>query len=213
MTRRSEAADWIQGRLDATTASCRERNAAALFLVGRAHPVDRLVSSVYFLLAAPRWARYGEDPIHLAPFVASLDACREPRLALDLGTGVGSSAVLVADRFPNARVVAVDTSRRMLRRARRRFQRRNLEFRRASVRRLPVPAGAVDLVTCLNAVPEPEELRRACAPEGQVLVATSTLPVRDKDSVWVGRWRETGFVRAASGTAGRGSWELYARDG
>lgn len=213
MSRRGDAVDWLQTRLDARTASHRERNAAALFLLGRAHPWDRVVASVYFGLAASRWAAYGEDPRHLAPFVAGLAACRRPRIALDIGTGGGASAALLAERFPEATVIALDTSRRMLRRARQTHHQANLEFRRASARRLPAPTAGVDLVTCLNSVPEPLELKRACAPEGQVLVATSTLPLRDEASVWVSRWRETGFVRLDAQTEGRGSWELYARGG
>jgi trans-aconitate 2-methyltransferase len=44
-----------------------------------------------------------------------------PRFAVDLGRGPGSSTRLLADRFPEASVVGIDSSARMLAEARRRL--------------------------------------------------------------------------------------------
>lgn len=204
----SQAADWLER---ATTGS-RRRNAAALFLGGRTNPLDRLVSAAYFTVAARRWARYDDAEHHLAAFRAGLATCAGARDVLDLGTGAGGSAALVAGTWPQARVVGIDTSRTMLRAARARHSLPNLEFRRADVRSLPFEAASFDLVTMVNAVPEPVELVRVCRPGAAVLTAATVLPVRDESSEWVARWHEVGFRREGAGDVEGGSWERYVRE-
>lgn len=64
------------------------------------------------------------DAVHAAPFVQSaLDAAalalaRKPRVIVDLGAGTGTGTVALATRFPEARVLALDASARMLERVR-----------------------------------------------------------------------------------------------
>ena len=201
------AVSWL-GKV---TTPRRDRGAASVFLVGSAAPGDRLAASLYFAVAAPYWRRHADRPHHLAAFTAGLETCPPPAAVLDLGTGAGGSAAAVAARFPDADVVAIDTSRAMLREARRRHQLPNLSFRRADVRQLPFDDSAFDLVTVLNAVAEPREVWRVTRPDARLLLATTFVAPRPDDSVWVARWRETGFVRKASGATEGGSWELYAR--
>ena len=201
------AIEWLERH----TAAARTRHAADLFLSGRARPSDRAVSSLYFLLAAGRWGAYEDDQHHLAALRAGLERCRPPRNAIDVGTGTGGAAVAVAARFPEARVVAVDTSPAMLHLARRRHREAPVEFRRASAAHLPYPDGTFDLVTALNAVPEPGELRRVTQPRAQVLAAATTVGIRPSDSPWVARWLTTGFRRSEAGEVEGGSWELYER--
>ena len=202
---RERALDWVERR----TTRVRSRHAADLFQTGRTRATDRAIARVYFELAARRWAGYEDDAHHLSAFAAGLEGCRPPRDVLDLACGTGGSAAMVATRYPMARVVAVDTSRAMLRLAHARYP--GLELRRASVRRLPFPDGTFDLVTCVNAVPEPIELRRVAKPNAQLLLAATTLPLRDASDPWVARWSEMGFRRIAAGDVEGGSWERYER--
>ena len=206
MRTRERALEWLEGH----TTEARSRHAADIFLRGRSRPLDRLVSTIYFTSAAARWQAYEAVDVHLASFAAGLYRCRVPARVVDLGTGTGGAAAMVARRYPDARVVGVDASRAMLRRARSRHSEPNLRFRRGSVLRLPFPDRSFDLVTALNAVPEVSELQRVATPDAQVLVATTTRPVPASDSEWARRWRERGFRRLDAGAAGEGSWELYA---
>ena len=200
-------------RLDRLTRRGRSRYAAALFLGEPTRILDRLTTAAYFALSAGDWARFGHDQGHLAALAAGLDHCRPPAgaLVLDLGTGTGGGALLVATRFPDARVIGIDTSRRMLRRARSGPGAHRVEFRRASVRQLPVRSSEVSLVTCLNAVPEPIELARVCAPGADVVAATTAVSWPRDDIRWRERWRGTGFDLVESGQVPGGSWERFRR--
>ena len=191
--------------MEAASQPARRRQAAAIFLGHRIRTRDRVVAAAYFAAAAGRWARWSVEPSHVASVEAGLDACRAPSLAVDVGTGTGAAAAVAARRFPDAR--------RMLERARRAHRAVNLSFHRARARALPVPDGRADLVVCLNAVPDPVELRRALAARGQVLAATSTTSMGERTGEWADRWREVGFERVAAGDAGGGSWELFERQG
>jgi SAM-dependent methyltransferase len=197
------------GLLERVTDPSRQRYAISLFMVGQPALSDRLAASLYYFLAAPRWSGYGDTRSHSAPLLDGLTSCRTARRALDIGTGAGPSAALVADRDPATEVTAVDTSRRMLRQARSRYPRPNLSFKHATSIRLPFPAASFDLVTSMNAVPVLDELRRVCTDDAEVLTASTTYPVRDNLSAWVGRWHEAGFVRVRTGSVGSGSWEVF----
>ena len=197
-------------RLERWTSGSRSRVAEELFLGRRARTIDRLLSRAYFEVAARRWAGYNDDRHHLAAFTEGLDGCPLPTHALDVGTGTGESAALVARRHPSATVVAVDTSARMLRLARARHRDvPNLSFRRCSVSRLPFGDATFDLVTFVNAVPDPVELRRVLRPDGTVLAAATTVGLRDEASDWLRRWGELGYRRVAAGEVEGGSWERF----
>jgi SAM-dependent methyltransferase len=197
------------GILERVTDPSRQRYAISLFMVGQSALSDRLAASLYYFLAAPRWSSYGDTESHVAPLVDGLISCRTARRALDIGTGAGPSAAAVADRDAATEVTAVDTSRRMLRQARSRYPRPNLSFKHATSIRLPFPAASFDLVTSLNAIPVLDELRRVCADDAEVLMASTVYPVRDELSAWVGRWHEAGFSRIRTGSVGPGSWEVF----
>ncbi len=207
MRAHERALEWLEDH----TSETRSRHAADIFLRGRPRRRDRIVSGVYFAAAAGRWQRYESVDVHLAPFVAALDACRPPGHAIDLGTGTGGAAATVAARYPGARVVGVYTSRAMLGRARRIHARSNLYFRRATVMRLPFPNTTFDLVTGVNSVPEMRELCRVSTYDAQAIMASTMRAVPAEDSEWVRRWYESGFARVGAGDLGEGSWELYER--
>ena len=125
---------------------------------------------------APVWdAR--RDPAAFAPVTAVLDTLRTPpRRVLDLGTGTGSVARLVAERFPDAEVVGVDIAERMIDEARAKTESDRVQYVVADAQHLPFEAGAFDLVTLSNMIPFFDELARVVAPGGRVVFAFSVGP-------------------------------------
>jgi malonyl-CoA O-methyltransferase len=128
---------------------------------------------------APGWeARLG--PEALIPLDTALDRLAEPpRRALDLGTGTGKAARVVATRFPEVEVVGVDLSPAMIEEARRVLPAElsdRLRFEVADASRLPFEDGAFDLVVLLNMIPFFEEVARVTAPGGRAVVASSFGP-------------------------------------
>src|SRR3954447_12230195 len=178
------------------------RYAGDLFRTGRARLRDRIVSSAYFTFSTPMWGGYTLEEDHLATFTLALDKLVatgvEPRLIVDVGTGAGASAAPLAGQWRQATVEGIDSSRRMLRHARKLHQEPNLNFRRASVVAMPYAAGSVDVVSCLNAIVVPSEMRRVCTPGGHLLMAATWVPLRDDDSDWVRRFADAGFRRIAA---------------
>jgi ubiquinone/menaquinone biosynthesis C-methylase UbiE len=85
---------------------------------------------------------------------------REARLdsassVVDLCTGTGESALRMAEENRDARIIGVDFSEGMLRRARKKSPRgAHLLWIQADVSRLPVSSGSVDRVTCTYAMYE-----------------------------------------------------------
>ena len=134
---------------------------------------------------APRW-----DQMRSADPFSSLERALEnvdgsPARALDLGTGTGLAAFLVARRFPNAEVVGVDLAPRMLDEARRNTPPElagRVSFQQADASRLPFPDGSFELVTLANMIPFFDELARVTAPGGWVVFSFSAGP---ETPIWV----------------------------
>jgi SAM-dependent methyltransferase len=126
-------------------------------------------------LAAGWESRLG--PEARIPLDTALDRLTEPpRRALDLGTGTGKAARVVAKRFPQAEVVGVDLSPAMIEEARRVLPAElsgRVRFDVADASRLPFEDGAFDLVLLLNMIPFFEELARVTAPGARVVVTSS----------------------------------------
>lgn len=110
---------------------------------------------------------------------AYLTPCLQPGMSLiDLGCGPGSVTADLADLVAPGRVVGIDISPKMIRRARDAAAGRsvaNLSFAVADALSLPVPDGCFDVVHChqlLLHVPDPvgvlREMRRAAVPGGLV---------------------------------------------
>jgi SAM-dependent methyltransferase len=124
---------------------------------------------------APVWhGRVG--PEALAGLAAALDRLdRPPRRALDLGTGTGKAALLVAERFPEADVVGVDLAPEMISEARRLRPpalEQRVAFEVADAAKLQFEDGAFDLVVLLNMIPFFPELGRVTAPGGTLVVSS-----------------------------------------
>jgi SAM-dependent methyltransferase len=198
--------------LDRATRPSRERNAALMFYLGRSAPVDGAIAAAFFSIGSRQWGVLGQDDRHVAAIAAGLGHVEAPARVVDIGTGAGAAAAVVARHFPAATVVGVDSSSAMLRQARHRHPLPNLEFRRGDVLRLPFADGEVDLVVSLNAVSSPAELHRVVRPGGDVLVGSSVVrEPHDDGSTWVARWRECDFTRVATGSVPGGSFEVYRR--
>jgi SAM-dependent methyltransferase len=128
---------------------------------------------------APSWEE-GRSPAHGAAVQAALDRLdEEPRRILDLGTGTGIAARLLARRFPKAEIVGVDLSPRMIEEARRRLPAelaQRVRFEVADASRVPFGDGEFDLVVLLNMIPFFEELARVTACGGSLVFASSGGP-------------------------------------
>lgn len=119
-------------------------------------------------------------------------AAGSPQAILDLATGTGDWALLLARQLPEAEIVGLDLSSEMLEAARRKAARRRigdrLTFAEGDAEQLPLAEASVDLVTvgfgvrnfarleqCLA------EMHRVLRPEGEVAVLELSIP---KNPLW-----------------------------
>jgi SAM-dependent methyltransferase len=128
---------------------------------------------------APVWdKRRGAET--MIPLGVALDRLgTTPQHILDLGTGTGAAARVVARRFPEAAVVGVDLAPKMVEEARALLPadlagRVRYEVGDASA--LALEPAAFDLVVLLNMIPFFEELAHVTAPGGTVIFAFSSGP-------------------------------------
>jgi SAM-dependent methyltransferase len=131
-----------------------------------------------FTRLAPVWDSR-RDPVSapLEAALARLDA--PPTRILDLGTGTGIAARVLANRYSNARVVGVDLAPAMVEEARRLLPAEleaRVRYDVADAAALPFEDGAFDLVVLLNMIPFFEELARVTASDGAVAIASSAGP-------------------------------------
>ena len=104
-----------------------------------------------------------------------LDAA--PKQILDLGTGTGVAARLLARRFPEATAVGVDLSSKMIEEARSLLPAEvadRVRYEVGDASSLEFEPGEFDLVVLLNMIPFFEELARVTAPGGTVIFAFSS---------------------------------------
>jgi SAM-dependent methyltransferase len=196
-------------RLDRITTGSRYRYANSVFWNGSGRHRDRLASALYFELSARLWASRGQDAQHLAPFVAGLDRCSVPERILDLGTGAGGTAALLAERFSGAEVIGLDGSRAMVRVAASKYTAPNLRFVKGDLRRLPFGDGEFDLVTAHNALPEPRELGRVCCLDGFALLANTYF--WGWPTARLERLGASGLHPVSDGRVDNGGWLLLVR--
>ncbi|HXV33131.1 MAG TPA: class I SAM-dependent methyltransferase [Gaiellaceae bacterium] len=155
---------------------------------------------------APDWDGI-MGPEALAPLAAALDRLGfEPRRVLDLGTGTGKAARLVAERFPQAEVVGFDLAPRMVAEARRLLAGEHagrVRFAVGDASALPLPDAAFDLVVLLNMIPFFPEIARLTAPGGAVVVAHVSGPATPI-------WTPPDALRSHLGPLGFGGFEELA---
>jgi ubiquinone/menaquinone biosynthesis C-methylase UbiE len=162
---------------------------------------------------APEWDATRVSRERLAPMVAALESLPDaPGRALDVGTGSGAVARLMAELWPDAEVIGVDASAGMIAEARR-LGRERYEIADAS--RLPFEDVSFDLVTLNNMIPFFDELERVTKPGGLVAIAFS---MGDQTPIWVplptvrARLEQRGFAHVADFAAGPGLALLARKD-
>jgi SAM-dependent methyltransferase len=158
---------------------------------------------------APAWEEL-LGPEALAPLAAALDRLdAPPARVLDVGTGTGKAARLVAERFPEAEVLGVDLAPAMVEEAHRLLPPElaaRVRFQVADASALPVPTGAFELVVLLNMIPFFDELARVTAPGGSLVVAHVSGPSTPI-------WTPPETLRARLAPLGFGSFEELAAGG
>jgi SAM-dependent methyltransferase len=107
-------------------------------------------------LPEERWNELGANTSDLYPVFAPLIGrylCREPRLIVDIGCGLGQTARTLATVFPQARVLGIDVSPQAVDIARKAFDLPNIEFQAADISRgLGLARSSADLVVSTNAL-------------------------------------------------------------
>jgi SAM-dependent methyltransferase len=162
---------------------------------------------------APTWEGRISDE-RLEPLKAALGGLAEPpATVLDLGTGTGRVARIVAEAWPQTKVVGADVSPGMIDEARRLGG--NIHYDVADASRLPYEDGAFELVTLSNMIPFFDELARVTAPGGSVIVAYT---MGDRTPIYVpfervrAELERRGFTHVADFDAGTGTALLARKD-
>jgi ubiquinone/menaquinone biosynthesis C-methylase UbiE len=177
----------------------------------RAWPLFRWLTRWQFDRIAPVWdeMRSGEA---FAPLEAALDSLETaPGRVLDLGTGTGRAAFLLARHYPEAEVVGVDIAPAMLAEARRLTPPElagRVRFEEADAERLLYRDASFDLVSLANMIPFFPELARVTAPGGAVVFSFSGgagTPIYVPPGVLRAELAKRGFTEFADFAAGNGT--------
>jgi SAM-dependent methyltransferase len=177
-------------------------------------PLIRPAMRSFFDDRADGWDErtHAGSPEHLAPLAAGLLKITAPERALEIGTGTGTGALLIAREFPQARVRGVDISEKMVRRAKKRVgldPEGRVAFRVADASSLPYENESFDLVAELNMPPFFAEIARVLRPGGFVVHASSwgeATPFYTPDAV-IGRgFARHGVSEVEAGSASEGTF-------
>jgi SAM-dependent methyltransferase len=157
---------------------------------------------------APIWeGRRRPDAFDVAH--TALDAYDgQPERILDVGTGTGFVARLLAERFPDAEIVGVDLAPRMVEQARALTDAPKVRYEVADASRLPFADGSFELVTLSNMIPFFDELARVVAPGGAVMflfTGGSGTPIYVPPERLRRELGRRGFAEFAEHSAGRGT--------
>jgi ubiquinone/menaquinone biosynthesis C-methylase UbiE len=166
---------------------------------------------------APRWDAIREDVADSHRMLErALDelGLTAPARVLDVGTGTGQAAALLAQRYPAAQIDAVDASPAMIERARGKPELQGIRFAVADAGRLPFAGASFELAVSLLVQPFESELHRVLAPGGWALFC---YPMGPGTPIWfptalvAPRLRRAGFAEVRSGVVGRGEWTAGRR--
>jgi len=180
-----------------------------------AWPLVRGSMRRFFERAAPGWDERttAGSAHHLAPLAAALLHVKPaPERALEVGTGTGEGALLLAREFPQAGVRGVDFSEEMIRVAKQKVgldPEGRIAFRAADAADLPYEDESFDLVAHLNMPPFVAEVERVLRPGGQVVVASSwgsATPFYTPNAVLDWSFAKRGVEPEAAGEASDGTF-------
>ena len=185
----------------------------------RAWPLFRRLTRAQFNRMAPVWDEMRSTDA-FAPIEVALDSLElAPRRVLDLGTGTGRAAFLLARRYPEAEVVGADLAADMLAEARRLTPPEladRVRFEEADAEKLPYANGSFELVSLANMIPFFDELARVTAQGGAVVFSFSAgpeTPIYVPPEVLRARLSEHGFAEFAEFAAGNGTALSARKDG
>jgi SAM-dependent methyltransferase len=196
---------------------------AASALVTRAPvlwPAMRGATRRFWERSAASWEERIEPdrPEHLAPLAAACDRLdEEPGRVLELGTGTGSGALLLARRYPGAEIVGVDISEAMVRSAREKLApelRERVRFAVADAGALPFEDGSFDLVAQLNLPAYFNESARVLGQGGHLIAASSlgpATPYYTPDRLLRRGFERRGLETIRTGAAGDGTYFIARR--
>ena len=158
-------------------------------------------------------------PEGLISLGAALDTLEDsPRRVLDLGTGTGKAARVLARRFPAAEVVGIDLSAEMIEQANELLARElagRVGFQVGDASALPFDDESFELVVLLNMIPFFEEVARVTAPGGRALFAFSfgaDTPIYVPAETLRTRLEPLGFGNFREVTAGDGNALLATKE-
>jgi len=171
----------------------------------------RRLTRAQFNRMAPVWDQM-RSPEAFASLETALDSIETPpKRVLDLGTGTGRAAFILARRYPEAEVVGADLAGEMLTEARGRTPpelAERVRFEEADAERLPYPDASFDVVSLANMIPFFDELGRVTAPGGTVVFSFSggaETPIYVPSDVLRRELSKRGFTEFADFAAGAGT--------
>jgi trans-aconitate methyltransferase len=169
----------------------------------------------FFDRVAEGWdQRFASDPRRLEPLTAALELLpTAPHRVLDVGTGTGAGAMLVAGRWPDAQVTGIDVAPAMIAAAREKTNDPRIRFLVADVATLD-PGQGYDLVVLLNMPPFFEHVANLLRPGGHVVVIASrgsTTPFFTPTRTLARGFARRGLETVAAGAAGPGAYYLARR--
>jgi SAM-dependent methyltransferase len=189
-------------------------------LEGRVPALHRLLTRSHarrFDALAPKWDTIRSDVADsrrmLESALAALDVTAPARV-LDVGTGTGQAAGILAGLFPGAQIDGVDASPQMIELARAKPELSRIAFAVGDGGRLPYPDATFDLTVSLLVHPFEHELHRVLAPGGWALFC---YPMGPGTPIWfpsalvVPRLERAGFAEVRSGAVGPGEWTASRR--
>jgi ubiquinone/menaquinone biosynthesis C-methylase UbiE len=178
-------------------------------------PVLKAPMRRFFDRAAQGWDERtrAASPERLAALAAGLlYVTPAPERALDIGTGTGEAALLVAREFPRASVRGVDISEEMIALAKRKVgldPEGRVAFKVADAAKLPWPDDSFDLVVQHNMPAFFGEVARVLRPGGHVVIAASqgpATPFYTPDPVLARGFAKHGIAERMTGSAGSGTY-------